>query len=206
MGKLLSLLSRDDSNCCSSPRYDIFLDFENAAPTDTERDVFEEVQKVLLDSEKILEEIQCYKGAGKEIREAIADPSPISQERAWRAVKPLVNKLLRCYNHSLELQRHFVPGVVKIGTLTGRGIGIESRTENRIENAPGSVSKAGPKSETGRVENECGDGIKIKGVTAIEIGNETSMDIDIDLYKTKRHPFYVHAGGAANIIIIAASE
>lgn len=105
MGKLLSLLARDDSNCCSSPRYDIFLDFENAAPTETEREVYEEVQRVLLDSEKILEEIQCYKGAGKEIREAIADPSRISQERAWRAIKPLVDKLLRCYNHSLELQR-----------------------------------------------------------------------------------------------------
>lgn len=105
MGKLLSLLSRDESNCCSSPRYDIFLDFEHAAPTDTERNVYEDVQRVLLDSEQILEEIQCYKGAGKEIREAIADPSRISQERAWRAVKPLVDKLLRCYNHSLELQR-----------------------------------------------------------------------------------------------------
>lgn len=105
MGKLLSLLSRDESNCCSSPRYDIFLDFENAAPTETERDVFEEVQKVLLDSEIILEEIQCYKGAGKEIREAIADPSTISQERAWRAIKPLVEKLQRCYYHSLELQQ-----------------------------------------------------------------------------------------------------
>ncbi|CAF4925526.1 unnamed protein product [Pieris macdunnoughi] len=110
MGKLLSLLARDDSNCCSSPRYDIFLDFENAAPTDTERDVYEEVQRVLFNSDKILEEIQCYKGAGKEIREAIADPSTITQERAWRAVKPLVDKLLRFYNHSLELQRvsHFI--------------------------------------------------------------------------------------------------
>ncbi|CAH0398852.1 unnamed protein product [Chilo suppressalis] len=116
MGKLLSLLSRDDSNCCSSPRYDIFLDFENAAPTDTERVVFEEVQRVLLDSEKILEEIQCYKGAGREIREAIADPSRISQERASRAVKPLVDKLLRCYNHSLELQR-VVPRL--LGSLVG---------------------------------------------------------------------------------------
>lgn len=101
----MSLLARDDSNCCSSPRYDIFLDFENAAPTETEKEVYEEVQRVLLESEVILEEIQCYKGAGREIREAIADPSRISQERAWRAVKPLVDKLLRCYNHSLELQR-----------------------------------------------------------------------------------------------------
>ncbi|XP_063363187.1 CYFIP-related Rac1 interactor B [Cydia amplana] len=116
MGKLLSLLARDDSNCCSSPRYDIFLDFENAAPTETEKEVYEEVQRVLLESEKILEEIQCYKGAGKEIREAIADGSRISQERAWRAVKPLVDKLLRCYNHSVELQR-VVPRL--LGSLVG---------------------------------------------------------------------------------------
>lgn len=118
MGKLLSLLARDDSNCCSSPRYDIFLDFENAAPTETEREVYEEVQRVLLDSEKILEEIQCYKGAGKEIREAIADPSRISQERAWRAIKPLVDKLLRCYNHSLELQRVSHTSTIPINIFT----------------------------------------------------------------------------------------
>ncbi|KAI5637149.1 protein FAM49A [Phthorimaea operculella] len=128
MGKLLSLLARDDSNCCSSPRYDIFLDFENAAPTDTEREVYEEVQRVLLESESILEEIQCYKGAGKEIREAIADPSRISQERAWRAIKPLVDKLLRCYNHSLELQR-VVPRL--LGSLVGGGMSPTQHLEQQ---------------------------------------------------------------------------
>ncbi|XP_045495468.1 CYFIP-related Rac1 interactor A [Colias croceus] len=128
MGKLLSLLARDDSNCCSSPRYDIFLDFENAAPTDTERDVYEEVQRVLIDSDRILEEIQCYKGAGKEIREAIADPSTITQERAWRAVKPLVDKLLRFYNHSLELQR-VVPRL--LGSLVGGGMSPTQHLEQQ---------------------------------------------------------------------------
>lgn len=105
MGKLLSLLARDDSTCCSSQRYEVFLDFENAAPTETEKEVFEEVQRVLIDSENVLDEIQCYKGAGKEIREAIADPSPVCLERAWRAVSPLVTKLVRCYEHSLKIQR-----------------------------------------------------------------------------------------------------
>lgn len=61
MGKLLSLLARDDSTCCGPQRYEVFLDFENAAPTDTEREVYEEVQQVLRDSESILQEIQCYK-------------------------------------------------------------------------------------------------------------------------------------------------
>lgn len=61
MGKLLSLLSRDDSNCCAAKSYDVFLDFENAAPTETERAVYEEVERVLRESEVVLEEIQIYR-------------------------------------------------------------------------------------------------------------------------------------------------
>lgn len=61
MGKLLSLLARDDTTCCTPKSYDVFLDFENAAPTETEREVFDEVDRVLKESEAVLEEIQCYK-------------------------------------------------------------------------------------------------------------------------------------------------
>lgn len=62
MGKLLSLLARDDSNSCCTPKtYDVFLDFENAAPTDTEREVYDEVERVLRESEAVLDEIQVYK-------------------------------------------------------------------------------------------------------------------------------------------------
>lgn len=46
-----------------------------------------------------------FQGAGKEIREAISDPSPDVQERAWHVVLPLVEKLKACYVHSLELER-----------------------------------------------------------------------------------------------------
>ncbi|XP_066991698.1 CYFIP-related Rac1 interactor B [Anabrus simplex] len=104
MGKLLSLLARDDSNCCSPQKYDVFLDFENAQPTDGEQETFEEVQQVLRNSESILEEIQCYKGAGKEIREAISTPTEEYQRRAWQAVMPLVTKLKRFYEFSTELE------------------------------------------------------------------------------------------------------
>ncbi|XP_053682944.1 CYFIP-related Rac1 interactor B [Sabethes cyaneus] len=116
MGKLLSLLARDESTCCTPKTYDVFLDFENAAPTDLEREVYEEVDHVLKQSEIVLDEIQCYKGAGKEIREAIADPSPECQEKAWNIVIPLVEKLKRCYEHSLELER-IVP--MLLGQLVG---------------------------------------------------------------------------------------
>lgn len=133
MGKLLSLLSRDDSTCCSPQKYDVFLDFESkstyssvflyhfiwifmnisrfklwpdAQPTSIEKEVYEEVQKVLLKSESILEELQFYKGAGKEIREAISTPTEECQMRAWQAVLPLVEKLKRFYLFSLELGKN----------------------------------------------------------------------------------------------------
>lgn len=61
MGKLLSLLARDDSNCCTPKNYDVFLDFENAAPTEVEREIYDEVERVLRESESVLDEIQCYK-------------------------------------------------------------------------------------------------------------------------------------------------
>lgn len=57
----MSLLARDDSNCCTQKNYDVFLDFENAAPTEAEREVYEEVERILRESEGVLEEIQCYK-------------------------------------------------------------------------------------------------------------------------------------------------
>ncbi|KDR17574.1 protein FAM49B isoform X1 [Zootermopsis nevadensis] len=104
MGKLLSLLARDDSNCCSPQKYDVFLDFENAQPTDGEQETFEEVQRVLRNSEPILEEIQCYKGAGREIREAISTPTEEFQKKAWQAVMPLVSRLKRFYEFSTELE------------------------------------------------------------------------------------------------------
>lgn len=62
MGKLLSLLARDNSDCCGpKSSYDIFLDFENAQPSPDEYEVYQEIHLVLLRSDKILEEIQVYK-------------------------------------------------------------------------------------------------------------------------------------------------
>lgn len=70
--------------------------------------MYEKVQKVLRQSESILAELQCYKGAGKEIREAISNPTEEEcQIRAWQAVLPLVEKLKRFYFFSVELGKSF---------------------------------------------------------------------------------------------------
>uniref|UniRef100_A0A182P0Z1 CYRIA/CYRIB Rac1 binding domain-containing protein n=1 Tax=Anopheles epiroticus TaxID=199890 RepID=A0A182P0Z1_9DIPT len=87
MGKLLSLLARDESTCCTPKTYDVFLDFENAAPTDLEREVYEEVDHVLRQSEIVLDEIQCYKlpfqGCVVALRhESLADYAPMPRNGA----------------------------------------------------------------------------------------------------------------------------
>uniref|UniRef100_T1JF15 CYRIA/CYRIB Rac1 binding domain-containing protein n=1 Tax=Strigamia maritima TaxID=126957 RepID=T1JF15_STRMM len=100
MGNLLRLLTREEP-----PKPDIFVDFENAQPTDSERETYESAESVLRNSVEILLELHQYKGAGNEIREAIANPrSGNLQERAWQVVIPLVSKLKRFYEFSLELE------------------------------------------------------------------------------------------------------
>lgn len=84
-------------------RFVVFVCSTDAQPSDIERETFEAVQRVLKNSESILEEIQCYKGAGKEIREAISAPTEECQRKAYLTVAPLVAKLKRFYEFSLEL-------------------------------------------------------------------------------------------------------
>lgn len=103
MGNLLRLLARDDGTCCSHQKYDVFLDFENAVPSIKEQNLFTLVNQVLLSSQRIIQELQQYKGAAKEIREAISDSGEEQQRRAWETVAPLVIKLKEFYLFSIQL-------------------------------------------------------------------------------------------------------
>ncbi|EDO39426.1 predicted protein [Nematostella vectensis] len=102
MGNLLRLLSRDDPG---TGKVDIFLDFENAQPTETEREVYEVVKGVLDSADRMLEELRSYPGASQAIREAISNPmNEDLQEIAWREVVPLVGKLKTFYEYATELE------------------------------------------------------------------------------------------------------
>ncbi|GAB1297307.1 CYFIP-related Rac1 interactor A [Apodemus speciosus] len=99
MGNLLKVLTREIENY---PHF--FLDFENAQPTEGEREIWNQISAVLQDSESILTDLQAYKGAGPEIRDAIQNPNDIQlQEKAWNAVCPLVVRLKRFYEFSIRL-------------------------------------------------------------------------------------------------------
>uniref|UniRef100_A0A8C9VZH3 CYFIP related Rac1 interactor B n=1 Tax=Scleropages formosus TaxID=113540 RepID=A0A8C9VZH3_SCLFO len=101
MGNLIKVLTRDiDSNAGN-----FFLDFENAQPTEAEKEVWDQVNVVLKDARGILDDLQSYKGAGEAIREAIQHPNDENlQEKAWGAVVPLVGKLKKFYEFSLRLE------------------------------------------------------------------------------------------------------
>jgi len=100
MGNLLRLLSRDET-----PKHDIYVDFENAQPTESEVDTYQHVTDVLRESRDILVDLQQYKGAGTEIRAAISNPrNEDLQERAWGTVLPLVAKLKHFYEFSVQLE------------------------------------------------------------------------------------------------------
>uniref|UniRef100_A0A669P8W5 CYFIP related Rac1 interactor B n=1 Tax=Phasianus colchicus TaxID=9054 RepID=A0A669P8W5_PHACC len=101
MGNLIKVLTRDiDHNAAH-----FFLDFENAQPTESEKEIYNQVNVVLKDAEGILEDLQSYRGAGHEIREAIQHPNDEKlQEKAWGAVVPLVGKLKKFYEFSQRLE------------------------------------------------------------------------------------------------------
>uniref|UniRef100_A0A8C6TQD6 Family with sequence similarity 49 member A n=1 Tax=Neogobius melanostomus TaxID=47308 RepID=A0A8C6TQD6_9GOBI len=102
MGNLLKVLTCTDFD--QGPNF--FLDFENAQPTEAERDVWNQVNSVLQESESMLAGLQSYKGAGQEIRDAIQNPSDLMhQERAWNSVCPLVIKLKTFYCFSVRLEK-----------------------------------------------------------------------------------------------------
>jgi len=102
MGNLLRVLYNRD---VSPTRGDIFVDFENTQPTEKELEVWTKVESVLRYANTILLELQQYKGASNEIREAISNPnSDQHQGQCWDTVCPLVSQLKRYYEFSSALE------------------------------------------------------------------------------------------------------
>nr|XP_002126684.1 protein FAM49B-like [Ciona intestinalis] len=101
MGNLLKVLQ-----CKEEAFEDFFLDFENARPSEEEKEVYDQVSHVLSFAPGIITELKSYKGAGDEIRVAISNPS--SQEKqadTWHAIIPLVKQLKEFFEFSKHLQK-----------------------------------------------------------------------------------------------------
>ena len=125
MGKILSLLHKGNvENCCSQKQREIFLDFENAQPSNDETQIYNEIEIFLKDSETILKDIKSYKGknsrkamltfinselvisaAAAEIREVITKPSPETESKAWDTIVPNMFKLKKLFEFSKKINQ-----------------------------------------------------------------------------------------------------
>jgi len=101
MGKIIGALSGG-----KEPE-EIFLDFENAKPSEEEQQIYDEVHKVLVNGPDILEHLFKYEGCEEFIRKAITTPGPETEEAAWNAVLPAVDQLLEFYQFSVALEIGF---------------------------------------------------------------------------------------------------
>jgi len=101
MGQLLSLIS-------GSPDAEkIFIDFENARPSEEEQELHTQVSDVMNKSPQILDKLLKYTGCEEFIRKAITTPGAETEDAAWEAVLPAVDQLQQFYDFSIELEQCF---------------------------------------------------------------------------------------------------
>jgi len=86
---------------------DFFVDFENAKPSDDERELYSKLAAVLDRSNDILEKLFRYSGCEEYIRKAITTPGPETEESAWNAVLPAVDQLQEFFDYAMELELWF---------------------------------------------------------------------------------------------------
>eukprot|EP01119_Soliformovum_irregulare_P008505 TRINITY_DN21627_c0_g1_i1.p1 TRINITY_DN21627_c0_g1~~TRINITY_DN21627_c0_g1_i1.p1 ORF type:complete len:314 (-),score=65.70 TRINITY_DN21627_c0_g1_i1:91-1032(-) len=101
MGKIIGALNT------GRPAEEIFLDFENAEPSNEEREIHSTVAAVLDKGPVILDRLFKYDGCEEFIRKAITTPGEEFEEAAWKAVLPAVDQLQEFYDFSLELEACF---------------------------------------------------------------------------------------------------
>eukprot|EP01114_Cavostelium_apophysatum_P016252 TRINITY_DN457_c0_g1_i1.p1 TRINITY_DN457_c0_g1~~TRINITY_DN457_c0_g1_i1.p1 ORF type:complete len:313 (-),score=101.77 TRINITY_DN457_c0_g1_i1:74-1012(-) len=96
MGKLIA-----GSNTTNA---DFIVDFENAKPSDEERDLHTQLSQVLDKGPVILDKLFKYSGCEEYIRKAITTPGPETEEAAWNAVLPAVDQLQEFFDYAMELE------------------------------------------------------------------------------------------------------
>jgi len=106
---------------------DIFIDFEKPTPNAAERELYEEIGRVLNRADEIVEHLSNYKGCGDLIRKAITSPSSENEDAAWAAVLPCVDRLRDFYDYSLELEQC----VPKLLTALCKDIPVNALQDNQ---------------------------------------------------------------------------
>ncbi|EDV23396.1 uncharacterized protein TRIADDRAFT_57978 [Trichoplax adhaerens] len=109
MGNILRIFFQ--SSCDSSgSNHDLFIDIQSkqstdALPDDEDQTAYNVVNGVLEHSSQMVNDLESYKGATEEIRDAISQPNNDYQQRqTWREVCKFVTVLKRLYEYSQEIE------------------------------------------------------------------------------------------------------
>uniref|UniRef100_A0A158R4Q3 CYRIA-B_Rac1-bd domain-containing protein n=1 Tax=Syphacia muris TaxID=451379 RepID=A0A158R4Q3_9BILA len=92
-------------------KVNVFLDFENAAPSEAEMQLFAVAEELLQEAETVLEDINAYgDGASSEIRIAIQRPNDKNaQQNAFVILDGLAQRIRRYYELSTKIEQIFPP-------------------------------------------------------------------------------------------------
>jgi len=113
MGQLLSIFSDGETDCnCISPQNgaNLFINFVNAQPTESEKETYDEAEDFIKDSENFIEQLKSFKVAEAETKAAMSKPSPETERKAWDAVVPNMFKL----KEFCDFSKRMSPIVTKI--------------------------------------------------------------------------------------------
>jgi len=113
MGQLLSIFSDGETDCnCISPQNgaNLFINFVNAQPTESEKETYDEAEEFIKDSENFIEQLKSFKVAEAETKAAMSKPSPETERKAWDAVVPNMFKL----KEFCDFSKRMSPIVTKI--------------------------------------------------------------------------------------------
>jgi len=113
MGQLLSIFIRDGDDCsCINPQNNqsLIINFVNAQPTEAEKEIYDEAEEFIKDSDKFIEQLKSFKVAEVETKAAMSKPSPETERKAWDAVVPNMFKL----KEFCDFSKRMSPIVTKI--------------------------------------------------------------------------------------------
>jgi len=84
-----------------------FLDFENAQPTEEEKEVYNQVQLVVDRHSEIMANMASYTGCTELIKKAISQPTDENKAACWEALLPTCDSLKYFFLHAEELVNVF---------------------------------------------------------------------------------------------------
>jgi len=84
-----------------------FLDFENAQPTEDEKEVYAQVQLVVEKHPGIMHDMSEYNGCTELIKKAISQPTDENKTACWEALLPTCDTLKDFFLHAEELVKVF---------------------------------------------------------------------------------------------------